>query len=266
MPGWDRRVDTNGKLVPIEMKEVDGSDKWELYNVGGGNKWDVFWGITEHEGLGELISIDNFQYLDIRRYQDDGWNSDARFTQTIDVNPDVKYSISFIYAVPQQNTKKGEAAASRTVSVYDVADQTNPLYQFVVGEEVTYLEWTKIAGEFTTPASCTQIQLKVGLRGSWKESTGKNDVVALNVDNMVITKANGGSINDDIKDNIDVNVVGGEIEITGANSGDKLSVVNLMGQEVLQTVITSDNYVTSSQLLKGAYVVKIGNATRKIIL
>lgn len=266
VPGWDRRTDTNGNLVPIVTKDDAGEDVWELYNAGGGNKWNVFWGIVEHEGLGELITPDNYQYLDIRRYQDDGWQSHDRLTQTINVKPNQKYDISFLYTVPQMNEKKGSAAIDRNISVYDVADVDNPIYQFLIADDVNYVDWTKITTDFTTPASCTQIQLKVGLRGSYKGESGKNNIVGLNVDNFVITEFGSNSVKENIDSKVAISRVGSTVQINGANIGDKLAILNLVGQEIHQSTVTSETYTLSTQISQGIYVVKINNKTLKVVL
>ncbi len=286
MPGWDRLLDADGNPAAINydyLRQLDegetNPDPWMIYNADGGNKWDCYWGMTEHEGIFSPVDqdgnsldpdFDNMYYLNIRRVDNDGWGSCARITQTINVEPGTQYNISFAYSLPALiNVKNAEML--RSVAVYDAADEEGePLYIFAIEEDASEVEWTVITDNFNTSASCTQIKLKAGLCGSknWETDNGTNNGTELRVDNFMIWKeGTDPSGNKEIMaDNIDIRTINGIIRIKGANAGDQLSIFNLAGQEVVKETISSADFTVSSNLTRGTYIVKINNATRKVIL
>lgn len=269
IPGWDRVTDAAGNYLPIVVGTTDDpKEPVRLYNAyeGPADKWCVYAGIAEHEGIigGDP---DNVFYLDMRRYQWNGWSGAmVNLTQTIDVVAGETYDISFLYAVEVVQSRVWNAELNRNITVCDAADDSE-IYQFMLSEDVVQQDWTEIKDKFTAPASCTQIKLKIGVRSRWDAGQGQQDYISgIQVDNLSITKSGGSGVEKVLGEKIQVSAINGTLSVKGANPGDKISVINLVGQEVLNSTVSSSDYSVPVQLQKGIYIIKINNASRKVII
>lgn len=276
IPGWDRRLDAEGNLSAINYEYeaalesgTENPDPWDNYNISGANKWDCYFGLVEQVDV-PTYDEDSYFYLNVRRVDNDGWGSNTYLTQTITVEPTTKYHISFVYELPSLQERKGSAPLNRKIEVLDGSDDSQ-LYVFTIEDDESDVEWTTIEGEFTT-GEVTTIKLRAGLCGSWKDNEGKNKGCELHVDNFKIWKdgtdpdAGESAVPEVLSDKIFVNAQDGVVRIQGAEAGDRLSVFNMAGQQVVNTIVPSADFTVDTQLSTGIYVVKVNNAVRKVVL
>ena len=288
IPGWDRRTTEEGTLMPINYDyetilaedPESNPEPEDLYNAPYMNKWYVYAGLVYQVDMPEY-NENSFYYVDIRRYQDDGWWGGASgISQTINVEPATKYHISFQCMWPVLEDIRGgfgttqrNPSMDRKVEVTDVSDGL-AIYTYSIPEDAEQQPWTLVEGEFTTGDATSQIVLWATMLANTDiddDKGGQNKGTAFCLDDIKIWK--DGTSPDDpnavaevLADNVQVLSADGFIRIQGAEAGDVLSVYNMAGQQVVNTVVTSADFTVDTQLAGGIYVVKVNDAARKVAL
>ncbi|WP_455587072.1 T9SS type A sorting domain-containing protein [Bacteroides sp.] len=268
--GWDLKRDGDGLDQPIESGK---------FNNIGQDEWNTFAFIKEIQdadlqGVGaDLIADDNYQYLRFQRYDWNGWFDSDGIQQTVEVVPGQTYSLSCIYRVNAGGTRDKQDA-KRHIRVYEAS--TNSKGGIVKGalifeEKIPHVtcDWTAFSTSGIKTDSETKMIICLGMDGAGGEGDGKpqNENVYIDYDEVVFQKGGASGLTSMDASKISVRKLGLNILIDGSVAGDKVAVYDVAGNLQKSDVAQSDKLIIPvAGLVKGVYIVKVGNVTKKVVL
>lgn len=268
--GWDLKKDGDGLDKPFESGK---------FNNIGQDEWNTFAFIKEIQdadlqGAGaDLIADDNYQYLRVQRYDWNGWFDSDGIQQTVEVVPGQTYSLSCIYRVNAGGTRDKQDA-KRHIRVYEAS--TNAQGGLVKGalifeEQIPHVtcDWTAFSTSGIKTDSETKMIVCLGLNGAGGDGDGKpqNENVYIDYDEVVFQKGGASGLTSMDASKISVRKLGLNILIDGSVAGDKVAVYDVAGNLQKSDVAQSDKLIIPvAGLVKGVYIVKVGNVTKKVVL
>lgn len=264
LPGWDF---TPGKTL-------DNLDPL-TFNNANVNPWNV-----RLEMLYVEAPLDNnYQHIRVQRYEWNGWWADQGLTQTVKVQSNQSYTLSFDCrinpgAIADTLFREVNGFASietPTFLIYRIKNMPDSIITLKAMDikrwDKTNLNrnWERKAFTYTTPNNVDSLTILLAIRGGKVVSWGGNINMWMDIDNISLVKAGINAVENTRESNVKYLVHNNTVILSGLSGQNNIRVYSA-GGSCIKSLQTSSESVNIPIQGKGAYILRIGEKSLKIIL
>lgn len=264
VPGWD--------FAP--GKNIDNLDPTTLNNANV-NQWNV-----RLEMLYEEAPEDNnYQHIRVQRYEWNGWWDNEGLTQTVKIEPQQTYTLSFDCRInPGATTDAGFTEAdgfateeTPTFLIYRIKDIPDSIVT-LKAMDITQWDkaninnnWERKVFTYQTPNNVDSLTILLAIRGGKVFSWGGNINMWMDIDNVSFVKGAPNALKNTESSDIKVAVNKNLISLRDLTGQNNISIFTVSGQ-LIKSIQTTSETVNIPVLSKGVYIVHVGTKSIKVIV